>query len=303
MKNKKILSLIMIVPLLMSAGTNSSFTSNITGGTMTSDIVERVICDGRDVGYGKTNASSDNTAMEVIVDYEFFKMGHSTMYTSWNETYALIYRVYVNLYTSVKWKKNTFLWFTKTYTDNSYLSTISVDLSMKSIPSDFKLLDNYLDVDYYEATYDDDASPLYAGQTNTYLQGGYGMNMTTFYQATPFVDTTRTFFIKSSDVSTASSVYFSADAYYDVLDNSYYSNREVSLYGGYVFEWTSDPTGVSLDVHVECGLDESHESLTADDSTNKLPYRYCESIIADGFQPMNTTYGYTSTFNKTYTIN
>ena len=59
----------MIVPLLMSAGTNSSFTSNITGGTMTSDIVERVICDGRDVGYGKTNASSDNTAMEVIVHY------------------------------------------------------------------------------------------------------------------------------------------------------------------------------------------------------------------------------------------
>lgn len=296
----EIISGTLILPLLLSAGT-FNVQSNITGQSMSSEVVQRVIFDGTDSQDIKTNASS--TAMNVAVDYEFYKMGHGIMYTSWSETYALIYRIKVDLKTSVKWKDGWWI-FASTHTNDTFLSNIQVTLNMTSLPSDFKVIRNYSKINTLVATYFDGYSDVYhAGNYGISYNGGYGINMYTFEEGKPNYNLTNSFYLTNADISNESRIHISTGAYYDVLKNGLYSNREVCLYGGFLFTGNSDPTGTSIKVDVNGGLKETDQSISRGTETKSLGKYGATALIEEGYQPINTTYGYGCSFSKTYVLN
>lgn len=295
------LSLVGVVPLLMSAANGLTVFSNIMQRQLPEDVVERVLCDSSSSFSGKTNGSSNkNIAFNATVDYEVFKMGHNKLYTSWDNNYSIIFRVRVDLMKTVEYKDGWWI-FASTKKADTTLSYITADLRVDTLPTDYNVIQimpssNRVMSCFEESQNNDNAC---AGDYYT-SNGGFYIDMLYYYDVENGKypsDGAKPIYSYETQLGVKGQYeHIKYEAHYDYIENCYYTAKSVFFYGALSFKGNSDPKNIKLNVEVGYGLD---YTPNADSDTTKLSY---VTIEDSGLTPRKTTYKYSNKSSTTINI-
>lgn len=126
----KINGIILASILLMSSGTNMSYSSNV----YSLPVPEVFTVLGRgNFSYNLMSTRNEKMA-DFVVYYEVLQMNHHMLASSWINGYSINYKVRTTLYKNVAYANGAFGWFTEH--GNTKIVYNRFDLTLNSLPSD-----------------------------------------------------------------------------------------------------------------------------------------------------------------------
>lgn len=314
---KKILllpSILLITPLLLSA-TSGGVYSDIAGKKYTSEVVERVIADSYKTYECKSNGKNGkNISAKIRFDYEYYKMGHGLLYTKWSETYALNYRIKIELMESYEYKKNEFLWISSSHTAYPYLSTVSIKTTFGNTNNDFKVINFQPNTDLHlkPVAYDlDDHGTNEFGTTGggtSFYDGGYIIPIYHLEEVDKsYLGRNVSYNYSTINSYSQNSYIFNQKEECDVIGGSEFKGDSTYYYFGSInFTTSKDPNNISFDINVVVGGYKNDElnfdKLKDGGSSDKLTKGEVEVLLKKGFTPINSKYNNKTSITDSFTI-
>ena len=300
MKGKKMfLSIASISPLLMSAASGVTVFSNIMNKQLPEGVVERVICDSSETFNAKTNSSNNNIAFNATVDYEVFKMGHNKLYTSWDNNYSIIFRVRVDLCSQVEYKDGWWI-FASTQKSDTYLSYISADVRVDTLPTDYKPIATMMPSSEQVVSCDKSSQDDVTAGAGDYAtsNGGFYIYMLNYYKIEdgyiPDDGDMPNYFSTENYGLTEKESHINYKANYDLINGVSFDNRSVFLYGSLSFKGNTDPKNIRLNIEVGYGLTPTYKPIEVPKDEKSSAEK---AIRKAKLKPKRTTYKYSNKSN------